>query len=177
MIHNGAELQLMEYNGVEVQTWVHNGVEMFTSSQAWTAIASNGTLTSPCAKPVAITSGGSVYFQGSNSGNTYQVAGQQGITTRNEDGTYYIPTNKCKYMRVRIFVLTGYADKFIVKGKKKDGTEETIGTYNTSGGTSITYGTYKDLVDIEVKVYESVRVYSESSTANQCGLGYLEFYN
>ncbi len=175
---NNTELNTHTHNGVEVQTWTHNDVEVYSASKPWVAIALDRTLTSPSVAPVSITSGGSVYFQ-SASGNVYQVSGAYGITTKNSDGTFFLPTNKCKYMRVRTYNPTGYSHTYVVSGKKNDGTVETIATlkYSSTGNTSVSYGSYKDHTGIDVKGYESIRVYSQDSKANEAGVGYLEFYN
>lgn len=175
-MYNGSKEIAGAYLGTKELAGVYLGdKEIWTSSKPWVAIAEDGTLTSPCVKPVAITNNG--YVQLLTPGNIYAASGGYGITTKNADGTFFIPTNRCKFMRVRLYNMTGYAWNYIIVGKKKDGSEEVVKSIRQNGGTSGWYGTYKDHTDIDVSGYESIRVYSESATAHYAGLGCLEFYN
>lgn len=176
MIHNGVELQGMTHNGVEVQTWTHNGVEIYSASKPWVAISSNGTLTHPCVKPVSRSNNLNVYWQGTEGG--YQTNGQGGIITKNADGSNYLPTEGCKFIKFRISVLKGYQGiNFELVGKTTAGVEKSIGKYNCVGGVELTYSAYKDYNSIDVTGFSSVKLGTQDSTANSPGIAYIEFYN
>lgn len=173
---NGVGLQSMTYNGVEVQTWTHDGVEVYSASKPWIAIDDTGTLYSPCVKPVVMTGTNPVYYQGTDIG--YETYGSGGIVTKNEDGTNFIPTNRCKYMKFRISTqLGGKGLLFDLTGKKSDGVEELINTFTTNGGPELAYHVYKNYVDIDVSGYVSVKLGNRTDTAAYAGIAYIEFYN
>ena len=173
---NGVALQSMTYNGVSVNTWTHDGVEVYSASKPWVAINSSGALTHPCVKPVSRSNNLAVLWQGTELG--YVTNGTGGIITKNADGTNYLPTEGCKYIRFRISALIGYQNSnFELVGKTAAGAEVSIGTYNCAGGVELDYNFYKDLTDIDVTGYESIKLGTQDSTLNRPGIAYIEFYN
>ena len=174
---NGVALQSMTYNGVAVNTWTHDGVEVYSASKPWVAINHDGTLTSPCVKPVVVTGTSNVYWQGADTG--YQTDGAGGIATKNEDGSNYLPTYGCKYMRFRLAAVLEYQDDYDLVGITKSGVETLIGVFNPQGGVEQQqkWNIYKDFDNVNVAGYESIKLLSKNPSTLYQAIAYIEFYN
>lgn len=188
MIHNGTELESMTFNGQEVETWIHNGIEVYSASKPWiayNAVSGQMVANSPATVP---SYSGTMSVQAGNL--IWQVNAQYSsavISSKNVDGTEYLPTNKCKYMDVVVRCDINNTSKCTITGRK-NGVETVIRTItipkfanNTSNVVEgVTYNQYTHLIKgVDVADYDSVKIRCESTAYDMCyiGLGYTKFYN
>ena len=185
MIHNGVELQGMTHNGVEVQTWTHNGVEIYSASKPWVAYeVVNGVLVahSPAVAPPAW-SGKKIHEYPTML--MWQIEPQNYVTssisTKNADGSNFIPTNKCKYLDVVVRCDINKQNKCTITGRK-GGVDTVIRTItlpkydnNTKNVVDgVSYIQYVHFLEnIEVKGYDSVKIETSCTPAGDGSVGWV----
>lgn len=187
---NGVALTKMIHNGVEVQRWVHNGVEVFTSSKAWAAyevvnsalVGNSPALAPPSYSAVSITTSPARLMWEVQCTGTYHY-----ISTKNENGGEYLPTQKCKCLDVVVRTDINYTNKCTITGRK-DGIEEVISTitipkYNDNKNNivdGVAHIKYVYLVEnVDVSKYTEVKVVCNPTTfdTSWIGLGLTRFHN